>query len=253
MVRTPAGRSEEERSSPTNAPQHAAYSSRRQSSSSAPLGRRRNEPRARLVGKAGTVGIPAAAAAAAAAAPAGAKVDVVVARAAGESAGASIATAQRATEIASRTADARSSSTSSTTLTTTFDRVRRPPDAIPDVLGRAPPPRAGGMTTAEDDDDRAPRPVDANPSVVVVLPPESATSVNASDTVDRTMIRPTLFPPHFVKTEANVVKLLNCAGARGFANENGVPIRRGVANGELLRALLECLAGDESENYFFRF
>ena len=55
-----------------------------------------------------------------------------------------------------------------------------------------------GETTAEEYDDnndgRATLPVNARPSVVALLPPESATSAIASDTVGRTMIRPT-FPP----------------------------------------------------------
>ena len=55
-----------------------------------------------------------------------------------------------------------------------------------------------GETTAEeyddDNDGRATLPVNARSSVVALLPPESATSTIASDTVDRTMIRPTLSP-----------------------------------------------------------
>ena len=46
MVRTPAGRSDDDRSNPTNAPLHAAYNNLKHSSSSALVGKMLNDPKA---------------------------------------------------------------------------------------------------------------------------------------------------------------------------------------------------------------
>lgn len=56
IVRTPAGRSEEDRSSPTNAPRQAEYNNRKHSSISALVGMQGNDPRARETGIAGETG-----------------------------------------------------------------------------------------------------------------------------------------------------------------------------------------------------
>lgn len=53
MVRTPAGRSDDDRSNPINAPEHAAYNNLKQSSSSALLGKKLNVPSARDWGENG--------------------------------------------------------------------------------------------------------------------------------------------------------------------------------------------------------
>lgn len=98
IVRTPAGRSEDDRSSPTNAPEHAAYKIRKQSSSSALLGIKLNDPRARdLLENDMTGEIPLATVVVAVAD------DTVVAARAGEKAGAKITMAARIVALMMRT------------------------------------------------------------------------------------------------------------------------------------------------------
>ena len=160
-----------------------------QSLSSAPQERRRREPRTRP----GTVRIPVAAAAAVA------NVDVV---------------AGRPRQGRRRSRVGRPIRHPAAAATPLGGLRRRGLMGTSDV-GRPPSTPRMGETTAEEYDDnndgRATLPVNARPSVVALLPPESATSAIASDTVGRTMIRPT-FPP----------KLYTMSGPAAIATQQSI-------------------------------